>query len=140
MVCLCLPDGKVTSDPIEMRKHAVDFYTELFRADSCPEDQASLNADITLDELNTAVSQMASGKAPGIDGLPSDFYKHFWSFLGHDLLGDRFEKGTLPGSCRCTVLSLLPKKGDLTLLKNWRPVALLSTDYKILSKVLSNRL
>lgn len=32
------------------------------------------------------------------------------------------------------------KKGDLTLLKNWRPVALLTTDYKIFSKCISNRL
>ncbi len=37
-------------------------------------------------------------------------------------------------------LSLLPKKGDLALLKNWCPVALLTTEYKIFSKCLSNRL
>lgn len=36
--------------------------------------------------------------------------------------------------------SLLPKKGGLGLLKNWRPVSLLCTDYKILAKVLSTRL
>ena len=82
MVCLCLPDGKVTTESAEMRKHAVDFYTDLFRAESCdvdaagellqglpklsPEDQDALSLDLTLDELNAAVSQMASGKAPGI--------------------------------------------------------------------------
>ena len=102
MVCLHLPDGKVTTESAQMRKHAVDFYTDLFRAESCdvdaagellqelpqlsPEDQDTLSLEITLDELNAAVSQMASGKAPGIDGLPSDFFKHFWSILGHDLL------------------------------------------------------
>ena len=37
------------------------------------------------------------------------------------------------------VISLLPKKGELTLLKNWRPVSLLCSDYKVLSKVLANR-
>lgn len=159
MVCLRLPDGKVATEPAEMRKHAADFYTDLFRADVCdvdsaaellqglpqlcPGDQDTLSADITLDELTAAVSQMASGKAPGIDGLPSDFFKHFLSILGQDLLDvfkECFKKGTLPASCWRAVLSLLPKKGDLTLLKNWRPVALLCTDYKILSKVLSNRL
>ena len=78
-----------------------------------------------------------------MDGLPADFFKQFWRFVGQDLLDvfkESFEKGTLPASCRSTVISLLPKKGDLTLLKNWRPVALSSTDYKILSKVLANRL
>lgn len=48
--------------------------------------------------------------------------------------------GMLPVSCQRAVLSLLPKKGDLSLLKNWRPVALLTTEYNILSKCLANRL
>uniref|UniRef100_A0A669D6D2 Reverse transcriptase domain-containing protein n=1 Tax=Oreochromis niloticus TaxID=8128 RepID=A0A669D6D2_ORENI len=159
MMCLQLSDGKVTTDPAEMRRHAVAFYTDLFSADGCDVDSASdllqglpqlspgdrdvLNRDITLDELSAVVSQMASGTAPGIDGLPSDFFKHFWSLLGRDLLDvfkECFLGGILPASCRRAVISLIPKKGDLTLLKNWRPVALLCADYKILSKVLSNRL
>ena len=47
-----------------------------------PENQDKLSSDINLDELNSAVFQIASGKAPGIHGLPS----HFWSVLGHDPL------------------------------------------------------
>lgn len=43
-------------------------------------------------------------------------------------------------SCTRAALTLLPKKGDLGLLRNWRPVALLCSDYKILSKCLANRL
>ncbi|KAJ3583936.1 hypothetical protein NHX12_015433 [Muraenolepis orangiensis] len=159
MVCLRLPDGQVTSEPAEMRRHAVSFYTDLFKAEGCdveaadelfqglpqlsPAESDTLGSDITLEELTSAVTQMASGKAPGIDGLPADFFKHFWSMLGQDLLDvlrESFGKGSLPASCRRAVISLLPKKGDLTLLKNWRPVALLCTDYKILSKVLANRL
>ena len=38
------------------------------------------------------------------------------------------------------MLTLLPKKGDLQEIKNWGPVSLLCVDYKLLSKVLSNRL
>lgn len=86
---------------------------------------------------------MPSGKAPGVDGLSSDFFKHFWDILRPDLFEvfkECFKDGMLPYSCRCAVLSLLLKKGDLTFLNNWRPVALLCMDYKILSEVLSNRL
>ncbi len=46
----------------------------------------------------------------------------------------------LPLSCRRAVITLLPKKADLGLLKNWRPISLLGIDYKILSKTLTNRL
>ncbi len=41
--------------------------------------------------------------------------------------------------CRA-VLTLLPKKGDLTDIKCWRPVSVLCCDYKILAKALANRL
>ena len=159
MVVLRLPDGTLTSDPVELRRLAVSFYSDLFEAERCdgdaaeellqglphlgPAEQGVLGADITLEELTSAVNQMASGKSPGLDGLPADFFKRFWSILGTHLLEvfkESFQKGTLPASCRRAVISLLRKKGDLTLLKNWRPVALLCTDYKILSKVLSNRL
>ncbi|XP_060923242.1 protein jagged-1a-like [Limanda limanda] len=43
-------------------------------------------------------------------------------------------------SCRRAVITLLPKRGDLQEIKNWRPVSLFCTDYKILSKGLANRL
>lgn len=57
-----------------------------------------------------------------------------------NVLRSSFEKKTLPKSCHRAVLSLLPKKGDLGLLKNSRPVAVLCSDYKILSRCLANRL
>lgn len=38
------------------------------------------------------------------------------------------------------MITLLPKKGDLADIKNWRPISLLGVDYKILSKALTNRL
>ncbi len=86
---------------------------------------------------------MQPGKAPCIDGLPVEFFKAFWSVLGEDLLevlNDSFVKGLLPLSCRRAVLTLLPKKGDLTDIKCWRPVSVLCCDYKILAKALANRL
>ena len=39
------------------------------------------------------------------------------------------------------MITLIPKKGmDLVFLKNWRPITLLNTDYKILARVVSNRI
>ncbi|KAJ3608922.1 hypothetical protein NHX12_023450 [Muraenolepis orangiensis] len=145
---------EVTSSPEEMRDHAMDFYTNLFGGEQCsiegreeileglpqlsPEEKAALDLELTLEELTGAVNQMASGRAPGIDGLSGEFLKHFWGVLGADLravFSECFRTGSLPVSCRRAVLSLLPKKGDLALLKNWRPVALLTVDYKCLVKM-----
>ncbi|KAK3556545.1 hypothetical protein QTP70_009454 [Hemibagrus guttatus] len=86
---------------------------------------------------------MPGGKAPGIDGLPMDFYKFFWKELGEDLLEvleESCRERCLPLSSRRTVITLLPKKGDHQDIKNWRPVSLLCTDYKVMSKALANRL
>ena len=92
-------------------------------------------------ELAEAVTQMSPGRAPGVDGLPVEFYKKFWGTIGQDffcVLRECLGVGELPMSCRRAALTLLPKKGDLCELKNWRPVALLCADYKIFAKVLSN--
>lgn len=159
MMHLKLPNGTVTSDPAEMRKLAIDFYSGLFSADSCNADcmdeilkglpqlgrtqLASLESTFSFEELSAAAQQLCCGRSPGIDGLPSEFYKKFWTLLGEDLFEvfkGCLDSGTLPLSCTRAVLALLPKKGDLGLLKNWRPVSLLCTDYKIIAKCFSNRL
>ncbi len=153
-------EGQVLLNPSDIRKRAVGFYKNLYRSEyateadvestflrSLPkmseEGNAALSGVLSLGELNKALQGMELGKAPGIDGLPIDFYKSFWAELGEDLLqvlSDSLSKGMLPLSCRRAVTTLIPKKGDLTDIKNWRPVSLLCCDYKLLSKVLANRL
>ncbi len=159
MVGLKQDDGVITYDSYEMRRIAVDFYSDLYEANdtdskckdelfSClkkltPEQQEVIDSLITFQEVTQAVKGLSSEKAPGLDGLPSEFYKYFWNVIGKDyfemLLGS-LQTGSLPKSCSRAVLSLLPKKGDLFCLKNWRPVALMCTDYKIFSKCIANRL
>lgn len=153
------PNGSITSDPLEIRKMTIDFYSKLYCAQSCDsesivdllcdlpqlrdEQRNSLDEQITLQELTDAMGQLSTGKSPGVDGIPVEFYQAFWKLLGQDfneLMIDCIKRKTLPTSCCRAVLSLIPKKGDLGLLKNWRPVSLLCSDYKIFSKVLANRL
>ncbi|CAM2106123.1 unnamed protein product [Caretta caretta] len=83
---------------------------------------------------------MPTNKSPGMDGLTVEFYCAFWDILGPDLAtvwAESLQGGVLSLSCRRAVLALLPKKGDLRDLRNWRPVSLLSTDYKIVVKAIS---
>ena len=87
---------------------------------------------------------MANNKSPGVDGLTTEFCKCFWSDLKLPLYESylySFEHGKLDGGQRRGLLNLIPKPNkDLRLSKSWRPVSLLATDYKILTKALSIKL
>ncbi|XDV49743.1 hypothetical protein PO909_018933 [Leuciscus waleckii] len=152
-------DGSITTDPAEIRKMSVDFYSQLYASENCNHESAedllsdlpkieseqrkTLDENITFQELTEAMQQLSTGRSPGIDGLTAEFYQCFWGILGEDfyeVLSECCQSKILPTSCSRAVLSLLPKKGDLGLLKNWRPVSLLCVDYKIFSKCLANRL
>ncbi|KAK3548335.1 hypothetical protein QTP70_010190 [Hemibagrus guttatus] len=101
-----------------------------------------LDGELTLAELHKTFQGMENGQVPGIDGLPVEFYKAFWAVIGQDVLKvlrDSMNVNQLPLSCRRAILTLLPKKGDLTHL-NWHTVSLLCTDIKLLSKALASRL
>ena len=87
---------------------------------------------------------MESGKSPGTDGLPAEFYKIFWNDVSTfliDALDMSFSKGYLSISQRRGLVTLLPKKNKpRQYLKNWRPITLLNCDYKIAAKSIATRL
>ena len=102
-----------------------------------------MDSVVSLDEYSEALRSLQPGKSPGSDGLPTEFYKCFWDVLGSDLaevLEECFSTSLLPFSVRTGHIRLLHKQGDRTNLRNWKPITLLSTDYKILAKVLARRL
>jgi len=82
--------------------------------------------------------------APGPDGIPYSYYKHFWYFFGDTLTqawADSINNGILPASHNDSILRLLPKVGkDLTKLANWRPITLSNCDHKLITKCLARRL
>jgi hypothetical protein len=100
--------------------------------------------ELTLEECGQALKQLPNNKSPGSDGFTTEFYKFFWPDIRNLLIESylySFRNGKLSIDQRRGILSIIPKKDqDLRLLKNWRPLCLLNTDYKILTKVLVNRL
>ncbi|CAM2111063.1 unnamed protein product [Caretta caretta] len=146
-------------DPEEMCGRARDFYTSLFSPDPTDPgacgvlweelpmvsvgDLDQLELPLTLAEFLEALLRMPTNKSPGMDGLTVEFYRAFWDILGPDLVtawAESLQGGVLPLLCRRTVLALLLKKGDRRDLRNWRPISLLSMDYKIVAKGISLRL
>ena len=102
-----------------------------------------LKTDINLEEIKKAVKMMKPNKSPGEDGLPIEFYRIFWDDI-EDCLFNSYNYSITNESLSITqkrgIISLLPKKNDLLLLKNWRPLTLLNVDYKILAKVIATRI
>ena len=101
------------------------------------------NLEISSEEVLHAISNGKHGVAPGISGFSREFYQ----FFGKDLIGFimayiNFSEqiGILSNNQRVGVITLLPKgQKDKKSLKNWRPITLLSTLYKIISGVIGNR-
>ena len=106
-------------------------------------DRDSCEGAISAGELLFALKGLQTGKAPGSDGLPTEFYLAFWDDLGESLalvLNERFRLGILTDSQWESLLRLIHKKDDKRLPANWRPISLLNTDYKLASKVITERL
>ena len=95
-------------------------------------------------DYNTALKNLANNKSSGSDGLTTNFYKFFWPDIRDLLVASynyTYDNKQLSQDQKIAVINLLPKKDkDLRFLKNWRPVSLLNTDYKILTKALAQKL
>ena len=86
---------------------------------------------------------MESDKTPGMDGLPPEFYKVFWRDISSYLISALdygFDAGHLYVTKKRGVIKLIPKKDAELYFKNWRPITLLNTDYKIAAKSIANRI
>ena len=101
------------------------------------------DAKLSIDECSKAAKDLPNNKAPGPDGIPVDFNKMFWPILKDEMFENFLickKEKILLYSQKEGIINLIPKKGkDLNELKNWRPLSL-NADYKILTKILVNRL
>ena len=87
-----------------------------------------------------SLKNLNNDSSPGFDGIPPAFYKCFWNKLKHvyfNSLQQAITVGELSSSQRRGIVTLLHKGKDLDrdIIKNWRPVTLTNTDYKIITKV-----
>ncbi|XP_074336668.1 uncharacterized protein LOC141673834 [Apium graveolens] len=102
-----------------------------------------LVADVTFEEFTEAMNQMHPDKASGPDGLNPAFYQNFWKVLGNDVFEccrDWLQGTSFPADLNHTNIVLIPKKDSACSLKDFRPIALCNVLYKIMAKVLANRL
>ena len=97
----------------------------------------------TREEVDRAVFQMEALKAPGPDGLLPLFFQHYWKIIGDEVsvaILNCLNLGSFPQSLNNTFITLIPKVKSPSLVSKFRPISLCNTFYKIVSKVVANRL
>ena len=151
-------NGAIVTNQGTILRLQSEFYAKLYTADEnfeCkingePEKRVpvemrnDLEAKLSMDELQQAIKTMARNKSPGLSGLPIDPYIVFWTRL-KEILFEAYQfalnQGRLHDTARLGLISLIPKRDrNLLYIKNWRPIILLESDFKILAKVLANRI
>ncbi|KAK1372733.1 hypothetical protein POM88_028926 [Heracleum sosnowskyi] len=107
------------------------------------EEKIWLDREITLEEIEFALSNSANEKAPGPDGFNIGCIKTFWNYLKTDLLNcykDFSESLPFPAGLNSSFISLIPKKDSPEYVTDFRPISLINSTAKLFTKVLALRL
>ena len=105
--------------------------------------QDMLSRVFTADEIKEAVFQMGPTKALGPDGMNALFYQKFWHIVGNDVMNAVLEflnNGVMLPNLNHPNIVLIPKVKNPEKMSEYRLISLCNVVYKIISKVLANRL
>jgi len=149
--------GKSTNSPEDINQIFQNFYSKLYSSEKDPDQKDidsflnninlpqlskhqinTLESPLTEHELFNALKLMPNNKAPGPDGFPAEFYKHFWSILSPlfiRMINESKQKSKLPDNMNTATISLLLKPNkDPTLPSSYHPISLINVDIKIITK------
>lgn len=154
---------ELTTNPEEINNTFRDYYLKLYSSEFPQDisnmteflenldipsvtqnDRENLEKPLEAQEIESAIKDMQTGKTPGPDGYPVEFYKKFISQLTPlmlNMFNHSFEQSYLPQSLTEALITVLLKPGkNASDCGSYRPISLLNTDVKILSKVLAARI
>ena len=152
-----LVDEEEINNQDTIKEKIVEFYKALYSESSIHrplldgtefsvlEDKMScwLERCFSEDEVFEVVSNMNGDRAPSLDGFTMSFFQSCWGILKEDVkkvFHYLHAHGYFEKSLNATFITLIPKKPGAVEIKDFQPISLISGVYKILAKVLANRL
>ncbi|KAK3204560.1 hypothetical protein Dsin_018606 [Dipteronia sinensis] len=102
-----------------------------------------MGRDVTDDEIREVCFSLYPNKAPGRDGFNFHFFKITWDIVGEDVISvvqEFFRSGLLLKKLNATILVLVSKVPNPSKMKDFRPISCCNTLYKIIAKIIANRI
>ena len=153
-----MADGTWIHNRGEIEDYFATHFQEVFQSSNPPippnldnllepciirEENAKLSRIPTFEEVQKVVFEMHPLKALGLDGLPGLFFRHYWSIEGEQVVAavqSFFHDGWMLKEKNHTFITLIPKVQGACNFNQFRPISLCNVYYKIISKLLVNRL
>ncbi|XP_019168831.1 PREDICTED: uncharacterized protein LOC109164736 [Ipomoea nil] len=107
------------------------------------EQNTKLLRQFELEKVKSALFAMFPDKAPRPDGMNPGFYQEYWDIVGGDVskfIVNCLNSGSLPEGLNDTNVVLIPKKDAPETVADMRPIALSNVLYRIMAKVIANRM
>ena len=155
-------DGTSCEDPAKIAEASTPYWSSLFtrkatlpaKAEAClktlrtgnrvlPPSAAKCGAAVTHQDVSRTCNTLPTGKSPGPDRIPNKFYKTFSAVIAPilaNVINESHEKGEFTPGFSDGLIALLYKKKERDDPRNYRPITLLNGDYKIMMRILTQRM
>ncbi|KAL3677972.1 hypothetical protein R1sor_020928 [Riccia sorocarpa] len=160
---LQIDEGERTTSRREIIQKVEDFYTHLYEREETtaevlqarrealqtltrkvtPDQDIKVAVSPTREEIDLIVKILKADKGPGLDGVTAEALRSCWDFVNNDcyaMIHNFWETGQLIQGTRTAVIKLVPKNDNKESLGNWRPLSLMSITYKIIAKIIAERI
>lgn len=150
-------NGEIT-EPLEIKRKLFQDFKDFFCKDEghtpfllhnlewqslSNEDSSMLTRQFTEEEIWFALQETDSHKSPGPDGFNAWWLKNLWPQISGKILSFFFEfyhRTYIPQGANSSFIALIPKKQSPLSMQDFRPISLINSSFKLLLKVLANRL
>ncbi|GLU03918.1 hypothetical protein SLE2022_210890 [Rubroshorea leprosula] len=120
-----------------------DSFADLGVNSSDSLDLFGLEDILDVQEIKDAIFCLKPFKSPRPGGLHPVFFQKLWESIKEIVCVDitqAFSSASIPTDWNDCVISLIPKTKSLETVQQFRPIGLCNTTYKIISKILVNRM